>query len=217
MDHSEFVGGQILFTAQDDASGLQVVSVPVGAGGPSPTATIASRVAVDTGLGQYKGGVLIGADGSGSPGATYAYYAAKGRELRRGLLLPPGGEIPRRVAAGDVRQCPADRPVQGQRGAAADVQRHWIRPAHAVPHVHGGLGTWFTITQDPAGHVHILAILASASYHLLEVSTSNGGTTWTGAANLGNGIQSTRLSAAISAHGQGLVLGNSPAWGYPVP
>lgn len=39
----------------------------------------------------------------------------------------------------------------------------------------------------------------------------------TSAVNLGNGINSTTLSAAITANGSGMVLGNSPAWAYPVP
>jgi hypothetical protein len=37
------------------------------------------------------------------------------------------------------------------------------------------------------------------------------------AARLGNGINSVFLSAALNAKGRGMVLGNTPAWGYPVP
>ncbi len=90
-------------------------------------------------------------------------------------------------------------------------------PARTVAHLHGGLGTWITVNQDPRGRVHVFAILASANYHLLEVSTSDGGASWTKAVNLGNGINSIYLSAAIAGNGSGMVLGTNPAWGYPVP
>lgn len=217
VDSSELIGGHVLFTAHDNAAGLQVVSVPVSASGASPTATITSRVAYDTGLGQYKSGALVGTDFSGKSDTTYVYYAPKGKNFDvassyhsvatfsgESLLAMSGGALLTDRSKGDVVRL---RMFSGTR----------FGTAHAVPHVHGGLGTWFTVTQDPSGHVHVFAILATASYHLLEVSTSNGGKTWTSARNLGNAIRSTYLSAAVDSRGRGLVLGNSPAWGYPVP
>lgn len=217
VDSSELIGGQILFTELNNASGLQVVSVPVSASGPSPTATIASRVAYDVGLGQYKGGALVGADHLGSAYTTYVYYAPKGKSFDvassyhsvakfpgETLLAMSGGALLTDRSKGDVVLL---RMFNGT----------GFGSAHAVPHLHGGLGTWLTVSQDPSGHVHVFGILGSAGYHMLEVSTSNGGKTWTGAVNLGNAIQSIYLSAAVDSRGRGMVLGNSPAWGYPVP
>lgn len=217
VDASELVGGQILFTAHNNAAGLQVVSVPVGASGPNPTATITTRIAYGVGLGQYKGGALVGTDFSGHVYTTYVYYAARGKNFDaassyhsvakfagESLVAMSGGVLLTDRSKGDVVLL---RTFNGTK----------FGPAHAVAHVHGGLGTWFTVSQDPSGHVHVFAIVASISYHLREVSTSNGGKTWTRAVDLGNAISSVYLSAAIDGHGRGLVLGNSPAWGYPVP
>ncbi len=73
------------------------------------------------------------------------------------------------------------------------------------------------IAAVAASVIALFEILSTSSYHLLEVSTSDGGVKWTKAVDLGNGINSTYLSAAIAANGTGMVLGNSPAWAYPVP
>ncbi len=214
---SELIGSQVLYTAGNDAGGLQVVSFPVGASSPSPTATIVNRAASDVALGQYKGGALAGMDFSGTPVTTYVYYAAKGKNFDVGssyhsvakfageslLAMSGGALLTDRAKDGVVRL----RMFNGTKFGSP----------HAVAHVHGGLGTWLTVNQDPSGHVHVFAVLASASYHMLEVSTSNGGTSWSSAIDLGNAISTVYLSAAVNSAGKGLVLGNSPAWGYPVP
>lgn len=217
VDASELIGGQILFSERNSAGGLQVVSVPVGASGPSPTARISTRVAYDVGLGQYKGSALIGTDFSGSTYTTYVYHAAKGSNFDaassyhsvakfagESLIAMSGGALLTDRTKSDVVLL---RMFNGT----------GFGPAHAVAHIHGGLGSWITVDQDPSGHVHVFAVLGSASYHMLEVSTSTGGSTWSGAVNLGNAISSVSLSAALNSQGRGLVLGTTPAWGYPVP
>ncbi len=217
VDASELVGRQILITQRNSASGLQVASIPVSASAPVPTATIASRVAYSTGLGQYKGGALVGTDYSKSFYTTYVYYAPKGKSFGVASSYRKVGTYP-----GESLLAMSGAALLTDRSKGDVVRLRMFTgtgfgPAHAVPHVHGGLLTWFTVCQDPSGRVHVFAILGSAKYHLLEVSTSDGGKTWSQAADLGNAVRSVYLSAAINSRGHGLVLGNTPAWGYPVP
>src|SRR5580698_6416628 len=87
--------------------------------------------------------------------------------------------------------------------------------AHVVPGHGTGGPQAFGIAQDPSRTVHVFADRAAA-YHLVEVSTSNG-TRWGPQVNLGNAIANTFFSAALDAHGSGLVLGTAgPGRGYPV-
>jgi hypothetical protein len=72
------------------------------------------------------------------------------------------------------------------------------------------------MNQDPSGRVHVFSERGLVrTYHLLEVSTSTGAS-WTKPTDLGNAIKSIWFSAALNSHGRGLVLGTSPALGYPV-
>ncbi|HEX9031353.1 MAG TPA: hypothetical protein VF834_05870 [Streptosporangiaceae bacterium] len=217
VDASELIGGQILYTSQNNAGGLQVVSVPVAASGPRPTARISSRVAYDVGLGQYKGSALVGTDFIGSTYTTYLYHAAKGSNFdvatSYSSVAKFAGESLLAMSGGALL---TDR-VKGDAVLLRMFNGTAYGPAHVVAHIHGGLGTWLTVNQDPSGHVHVFAIMSTANYHMLEVSTSTGGTAWTRATDLGNAISSTALSAATDSTGRGLVLGTVPAWGYPVP
>ncbi len=215
VDASELIGGQVLFTQQDNSAGVQVVSVPVSAAGASPTATLSGLAAFDVGLGQYKGGALLGTDHLAKSYTSYVYYAPKGKSFDLASSYHKVGTF-------------SGESVLGMSGSALLTERSKavllrmfngtrFAAARTVAHVHGGLGTWFTVEQDPSGHVHVFAIMQTALYELREVSTSNGGKTWTAAAKLGNGINSIYLSAAVNSKGKGMVLGNTPAWGYPVP
>ena len=89
--------------------------------------------------------------------------------------------------------------------------------AHAVPGGAGGGPEWFTIDKDPGGvtHVFLSDDRTSPIYELLEVSTTTG-SHWTSPAELGNGTTSDTFYAGLDKHGTGLVLGVTPARGYPV-
>lgn len=218
VNTSELVGSHVIFTQGDSSDGLQVDSVPVTATGPNPTATISTRVAYDVALGQYKGGALVGTDFSGKTSYTaYVYYAAKGSDFDSAASYHSVGKFD------------GDR-LLAMSGAALLMENYKTNqlvlrmftgkgfgPARSVAHLHGGLGTWITLDQDPSGHVHVFDIMSTAGYELLEVSTSNGGVSWTSTSRLGDGISSTVLSAAVNSHDIGLVVGTSPAIGYPVP
>lgn len=216
VDASELIGTQLLFTEQTNSSGLQVVSVPLSASAPGATATISTRATNAVGVGQYKGGALVGTDNA-SGSATYLYYAAKGKNFDLASSYHQVATFSGESLLGMSGSALLTNKSKGNKVLLRIFNGSSFGPARTVAHVHGGIGTWFTVNQDPIGHVHVFAIMQSALYQLLEVSTSNGGKTWTSAARLGNGINSVYLSAALSAKGKGLVLGNTPAWGYPVP
>ena len=216
-DASELIGSNIVFTEQNSAAGLRVVSIPLSVSAPAATATISTRVAYDVGLGQYKGGALIGTDFLGKTSTTtYVYFAPKGNNFDSAASYHLTGTL-----KGETLVAMSGAALLTSNKSDKLLLRMFtgksFGPARVVAHLHGGLGTWITVDQDPSGHVHVFAVLASASYQMLEVSTSNGGKAWTRAARLGNGISSTVLSAAVNSHNVGLVLGTSPAIGYPVP
>ena len=217
VDVSELIGSQILFSEENSSFGLQVVSVPVTATSPAATATISTRDAFDVGLGQYKGGALVGTDFSGKSTTTYLYYAPKGKNFDEASSYRSVGKINGEAVLGMSGSALVTYVVKTGAVRLRMFGGSGFGPARTVPHVKGGIGTWDTVDQDPSGHVHVFAILATAGYEMFEVSTSNGGKTWSSAAKLGDGINSDFLSAAVNSKGKGFVLGNSPAWGYPVP
>ena len=210
------IGSAIVFTEETDTAGLQVVSMPVGASGASPTATITGRSTNNVGVGQYKGGALVGTDNSAAT-KTWIYHAAKGKNFDQASSYHQVAALSGEGLLGMSGDVLLTNKAKSNAVMLRVFNGTKFGTAHKVPHVHGGLGTWFTVDQDPSGHVHVFAIMSTASYELVEVSTSNGGKTWSAAAKLGNGIHSVFLSAAVNAKGKGMVLGNTPAWGYPVP
>ncbi len=213
-DVSEIVGGKILFTTHNNGSGLQIASVPVGASSPSPTATITTRLAFDTALGQYQGSALIGTDFNN---ITYIYRAAKGSNFGAASSYHSVAKITGETVLSMSGGALLTSRVNGGTTLLRMFNGTRFGPAHRVTHLQSGLLSWITVNQDPSGHVHVFAVLSTVSYHLIEVSTSNGGTTWSPRLDLGHAITSTTVYAALNAHGRGMVIGNSPALGYPVP
>jgi hypothetical protein len=88
---------------------------------------------------------------------------------------------------------------------------------HAVPHTKGGGPEWFGVDQDPSGRAHVFSESThlSRDYDLYEQSSSTGAR-WSGPLNLGNAIDASSFAVALDARGSGLVLGTSPAVGFPV-
>src|SRR5712691_1166119 len=79
---SALIGRHIVFLGNNNNSGARVESIPVTASGPPATVAIANgKTAYDVGVGQYKGGALIGSDTLGSTYATYVEYAASGKDF----------------------------------------------------------------------------------------------------------------------------------------
>jgi hypothetical protein len=89
--------------------------------------------------------------------------------------------------------------------------------AHQVPGPDHAGPNAFGIAQIPGGATHVFSsgTYVGPLYDLMDLTTSNG-THWSSTLDLGNGINSTSFTAALDNRGAGLVLGSTPAWGYPV-
>jgi hypothetical protein len=213
------IGRQIVFTASNLAT-TQVESVPVTASGPPASiATAFKEFAYAVGVGQYKGGALIGSDYIGHVSTTtYVQYAPRGSNFdssasyhhvatfaNEHLLAMSGNAL--LTVQGGHRNAVLLRLLNG-RGYG---------PAHVVPGASAGGPEWFTVCQDPGGDVHVFSERGLVrGYHLIEETTSTGAR-WSRPADLGNAISNAYFDAALSRSGRGLVLGTAPAWGYPVP
>jgi hypothetical protein len=214
------IGSDIVFGAGDDGSGAQAESVAITASGPpGSTATATTAAATDFGVGSYKGGALIASDYDGSKYyTTYVAYARSGTNFNASGSYHNVAKIGREQLIGISGD--ALLTMQGTGKNALELRLFngkGFGPAHVVPGTSGGGPEWFTLDQDPSGRVHVFneSTHYPRIYNLYEVSTSTGAH-WSGAVDLGDAIQSNEFAAALDARGSGLVLGTSPAWGYPV-
>jgi hypothetical protein len=214
VDSGALIGSDIVF-AEDGGGGAQVESVPVTASGPpASTASPITAESFAVGVGTYHGGALIASESTTD--TTAVAYAPAGDNFNASGSYHSAGSFKHEDLLG----------ISG--GALLTIQTTGkdhvlLRPfngtgfgaAHVVPGHGTGGPQAFGIAQDPSRTVHVFADRAAA-YHLVEVSTSNG-TRWGPQVNLGNAIANTFFSAALDAHGSGLVLGTAgPGRGYPV-
>lgn len=215
------IGGRVVFTAQDDNSGVQVESIGVTASGPpAAIATARKTEAFAVAIGQYKGGVLVGSDFIGSrTTTTYVEYAPKGKDFNASASY-------RKVATFTGEHLLA---MSGDALLTIQVARHksavllrvfdgrGFGPAHVVPDTRGGGPEWFTVFAEPGHGVHVFSVRGLfRSYHMIEESTSTGAS-WSRPRDLGSAIRNDFFDAGLGGSGRGIVLGTDPAWAYPVP
>ncbi len=206
----------------DNRNGAQVQSIQVKPGvvPASETATANSHEASASGLSDYHGGVLAGSTFLGSQDRHHVRRVrAQGQRLRGQQASYHGvgsfaGEDIAALSGGALLTL---EPGGKEWARVRLFNGHSFGAPHNVPGTSGGGPELFTVNQDPSGAVHVFAIrgLGSPIYHVIERTTRNG-SSWSGPVDLGNGIQSTIISAAIDSGGSGLILGTDPAWGYPV-
>lgn len=162
--------------------------------------------------------MVFGYDYLGSTYTTYVSFAPKGSNFNAGSSYHHEASFAKEqllAMSGDALL------TIRTTGTEAVILRifngHGFGPAHVVPGTSGGAGEWFTVSQDPSGRIHVFSSRGLVrTYDLIEVSTPTG-STWTGARDLGHAIQDDYFTAALNSLGKGLVLGTSPAIGYPVP
>jgi hypothetical protein len=215
---SALIGRYIVFLGNNNNAGARVESIPVTASGPPATVAIANgKTAYDVGVGQYKGGALIGSDTLGSTYATYVEYAARGKDFNASSSYHRVGTFAKeQLIAISGRALLTMRTTGSQPLVLRLFNGRSFGPAHIVPGTSGGGTASFTMNQDPSGRVHVFSERGLVrTYHLMEVSTSTGAS-WTRPTDLGHAIKSIWFSAAVNSHGRGLVLGTNPALGYPV-
>jgi hypothetical protein len=210
------VGGHILFMA-GETSGATVAAIPVTASGPpASTATIYNADVDDVGIADYHGGALVAVDNFSSQ--VKVYYAPAGSDFTaassyhavgtfggESLIGISGGALVTKKSSG--RESLELREFGGAK----------FGTEHAVPHTSGGGPEWFAVDADPSGRVHVFSESThlSRTYDLYEQSTSTGAH-WTSPLDLGDAIASSSFAVDLDARGSGLVLGTSPAVGFPV-
>ncbi len=216
------IGKQIVFIGGDFPLGMQVESIPLTPSGPpASVATVTPSQSLEVGISSYHGGILAGYDILTSTDTTYVDYAPSGRDFNTSssyhkvvsfkneeLLAMSGSAL---LTVQDTGK--ADMILRLFNGTS-------FGPAHVVPGTAGcDIGCAATIDQDPSGVTHFFSETDHSNplYYLFEYSTSNG-SHWSGPVDLGNAISSYFFSAALDAHGSGVVLGTGggQAWAHPV-
>ena len=219
-DAATMVGGTLVFTAGNDHNGLEVESTPVaGASGmPQPSEVVdATSAAYDVGLGNVKGGSLLGVDDLTSAGySTTIRYAASG--LNPGLaasyttvdtfrgeqLIAISGDAVLTMG-NDSKSTLKLRLFNGTTFTAPS----------AVPGGKGGGPEWFSVDVDPSGLAHVFIVTSRDSYHIFQVTTRDD-VHWSAADTIGNAVLDNHFAAAIDKAGTGIVVGTSTATIYPI-
>jgi hypothetical protein len=219
VNEAALVGDNIVFTEGDNGGGAQVESVPVDASGPpAEIATAITQAAYDVGVGSYRGGALIAADDLTTDYTTRVAYAAAGKDFDASSSYVGVGTFPHEQLIGISGDALLTEKTTGNNALELRLfNGKAFGPAHAVPDTAGGGPEWFAIDTDPSGRVHVFneSTHLSPIYDLFEESTVTGAS-WIAPVNLGNAIDNNGFAVALDHNGSGLVLGTSPAIGYPV-
>jgi hypothetical protein len=213
------VSNNIVFTTGDNGGGAQIESIPVGSPGVEPVTTVNSKTAYDVGVGDYRGGALIGSDYEGpSIETTYVSYAPSGDNFNSQSSYHQVGSFGKEMLVGMSGDALLTVQTQGKEDMLLRLfNGRGFGASHVMP---GGagctIGCSITIDQDPSGAVHVFIERSAFDYDLVERTTTDGGSKWGGAVNLGNAISDGGFSAALDSRGTGLVIGTGNVLAYPV-
>ncbi len=218
VDTAALVGGSQIVFSPGQTDPWQVASIPLSASGPpATTATLPGKGSFDVSDADYKGGALVGSDYLGSTYSTYVEFAPSGKNFSSSSSYRQVGMFPSEQLIGISGS--ALLTVQTQKRQSVLLRLFngtSFGPAHAVPNSSGGGPQVFTVCQAPDGRVYVFAERAGyKTYDLIEYSTSTG-SKWSNGVDLGSAINSNLLTGVVRDNGHGLVLGVSPAYGYPV-
>jgi hypothetical protein len=217
VSNATLVGEDIVWVAAGNSIQVQSVSA-ASPSAPGSVATMSVPGSVNAAIGKYKSGVLIGSDNDGS-GPTDVEYAPAGDDFNVSSSYHSVGKF-----SGEAEVAMSgDALLTVQTSGKEDMLiRFFNGTSFSAPHVVPGtkgcdLGCWVTMDQVSGGKTYFFSETSHSKplYDLFEVSTSNG-THWSSAINLGDAIQNNVFASAVDSSGSGLVLGNAPAWGYPV-
>jgi hypothetical protein len=214
------VGDDIVFAAIG-RDGALVQSVPVDASGPpAESATAITEADYDIGAGYYKNGALIAGDYLGDGYTTRVAYAPAGKNFNASSSYHSVGTFPDEQLVGISGDALLTENESTKGNDALELRifnGSSFGSAHTVPHLTGGGSEWFAIDRDPGGHVHVFSESTHLSpiYNLFDQTTSTGAS-WSTPLDLGSAVDNSDFAVALDANGSGLVLGTSPATGYPV-
>jgi hypothetical protein len=203
---SALVHGQIVWTTgtaiAEPVTEIQSCSATGGnRGGP---VTLVKALTSDSGIGQYKNGVLVAAGGPGFD-PTYVEYAPAGKNLHLASSFHRVGTFAKEQfegISGNVLLTLQDNSP----GHLLIRYFNGTRFGRAHPVPGEGINGYdnFAIVTDPSGHVHVFSIDSGHNWHLRETSTATGAT-WTKAVDLGAFLSFGQIRGALDAHGKGLV------------
>jgi hypothetical protein len=218
VDAAALAGNDIIFS-EDETSPARVQSIPVKATRPASGIATTAKETAAIGDGSYHGGALVASDDNLGPyDVTYVGYARAGTNFNASSSYHRVGAFSHEALIGISGGALVTEQDSGKSALFLRLfNGHGFGPAHEVPGTAGGGPEWFAVDQDAHGRVFVFSSrgLASRTYDLLEVSTTNG-SRWTRAINLGHATRDNGFAAGLDAGGSGLVLGTDPAWGYPV-
>ena len=211
------IGHDIVFIA-GDVFGTHVESILDSASGPpASTARLTPTQAVDVGIGDESGALLAGYDTLTSDYTTYVDHAAAGANFNAATSYHKVATFKHEQLLGVSGDAVLTRQTTGKEAALLRFcNSKGCGLAHRVPGPNNAGPNAFGVFQNPNGVTHVFSsgTYVGPLYDLMDLSTSNG-TRWS-MLNAGNGINSTTFTGALDNFGAGLVLGSTPAWGYPV-
>ncbi len=220
MAAAALVSGHIVFTSGDTSS-TQVESVAVNASGPPPgiATPISGQDAVDVGIADFRGGVLVASDDDGTPDTVRVAYARSGTDFDATSSYHSAGTFRGQSLVGISGGALLTEQTSGRDALELRLfNGKGFGPAHTVPDTAGGGPEWFAIDQDPGGTVHVFneSTHLARTYGLYEETTSTGAH-WDSPVDLGDAVDSTGFAVGLDRSGSGLVLGTpGTAIGYPV-
>jgi hypothetical protein len=171
----------------------------------------------NSGIGTYKGGVLVAASTFANVPSTRVYYAPEGSDP---------GSLSSYRAVGTF----SNARFQFLEGNALITQKvngktpFEIRmfngtsfgAEHEVPYSDDGGPQWFGAAVSSSGRVFFFSSRNQDSYDLYIESTTNG-SHWTTRRNYGNAVTSDSFNGALDSIGSGIVVGaGNPVRAYPV-
>jgi hypothetical protein len=212
------VANNIVFTTGDNGGGAQVESIPVGSPGTEPITTVTTKTAYDVGVGDYRGGALVGSDYEGpSIETTYVSYAPAGDNFNSQSSYHPVGSFGKEMLIGMSGDALVTVQTQGKEDMLLRLfNGRDFGSARVVPGGQGcTIGCSVAVDQDPSGAVHVFNERAASDYDLIERTTTDGGKNWA-TVNLGNAIADGGFAAALDSRGSGLAIGAGVPIAYPV-
>jgi hypothetical protein len=219
VDAAALAGNDIVFT-EGDSGALNIQSVSLTSPGPPPsTATPVTGDVFGVGVADYRGGALVGGDFSGASFDTAkVVYAPADSDFNATGSYRTVGKFPKETFLAMSGDALLTVQTQGKEDMLLRLfNGRGFGASHVMP---GGagctIGCSIAIDQDPSGAVHVFIERSAFDYDLVERTTTDGGSKWGGAVNLGNAISDGGFAAALDSRGTGLVLGTDVPLAYPV-
>ena len=171
----------------------------------------------NSGIGTYKGGVLVAASTFANVPSTRVYYAPEGSDPGSLSSYGPVGTFSNARFEFLEGNALITQKVNGTTPFEIRMFNGTSFGAeHEVPYSNGGGPQWFGAAVSSSGRVFFFSSRHQDSYDLYIESTTNG-SHWTTRRNYGNAVTSYSFNGALDSIGSGIVVGaGDPVRAYPV-